>query len=387
MENRARYGLIGAFVLVCILAGFGFVYWIANTGGIGARSVYTIRFEQPVSGLLPGANVLFNGVRVGAVSAIALDPAEPRRVTATVAIDPGTPVRADTQVDITFQGLTSAPAIALRGGAPDAPKLTARNGAPPLLVAGADVGKSLTESARETLRQLDEVLAENKQPLNTAVTGIAAFADMLGKNSKRVEGLIGGLESLTGAGKKEAPPVYDLAAPAAFPGLDQTLSAQVVVSEVSAVLVFDTQKILTRNANGTYAALPDAQWPDNLPRLLQARMVQSFENAHQLQAVSRPMDQLTPEYRLELSIRAFQLVPAPQPHAQVELAARLVSDKGAIPAAKIFSAEAPAKDVAPVQAVDAFNRAFGQVADAIVRWTVEAAAQTAEDAPVKNKER
>ena len=41
MENRARYGLIGAFVLVCILAGFGFVYWIANTGGIGARSVYT----------------------------------------------------------------------------------------------------------------------------------------------------------------------------------------------------------------------------------------------------------------------------------------------------------------------------------------------------------
>ena len=151
MENRARYGLIGAFVLVCILAGFGFVYWIANTGGIGARSVYTIRFEQPVSGLLPGANVLFNGVRVGAVSAIALDPAEPRRVTATVAIDPGTPVRADTQVDITFQGLTSAPAIALRGGAPDAPKLTARNGAPPLLVAGADVAvPSVTVNVNES---------------------------------------------------------------------------------------------------------------------------------------------------------------------------------------------------------------------------------------------
>ena len=93
MENRARYGLIGAFVLVCILAGFGFVYWIANTGGIGARSVYTIRFEQPVSGLLPGANVLFNGVRVGAVSAIALDPAEPLYPASPTKQRPGPHVR------------------------------------------------------------------------------------------------------------------------------------------------------------------------------------------------------------------------------------------------------------------------------------------------------
>ena len=72
METRAPFALIGAFVLVAMLAIFGFVYWIANTGGIGARTVYAVRFNEPIGGVTPGASVLFNGVRVGAVSAIKL---------------------------------------------------------------------------------------------------------------------------------------------------------------------------------------------------------------------------------------------------------------------------------------------------------------------------
>ncbi len=74
MENSARYTLIGAFALACLLATFSFVYWIKNVGGLGQRALYEIRFEQPVSGLAIGASVLFNGVRAGAVTRIALDP-------------------------------------------------------------------------------------------------------------------------------------------------------------------------------------------------------------------------------------------------------------------------------------------------------------------------
>ena len=94
MENSARYTLIGGFAVACLLGAFSFVYWIKNVGGIGQRAVYQVRFEQPVSGLTAGANVLFNGIRAGAVAAVALDPADPKRVTATISLDPGTPVRA-----------------------------------------------------------------------------------------------------------------------------------------------------------------------------------------------------------------------------------------------------------------------------------------------------
>lgn len=372
MEYRARYVLIGTFALLCLFAGFSFVYWIKNTGGLGQRAIYDLRFETSVSGLNPGASVLFNGVRVGAVTAIALDPADPKRVTATVSLDPDTPVRADTVVGVTFQGLTGATAVSLSGGAPDAPKLASENGKPPLLVAGADIGRNLTESAQDTLHRLDTILDQNAKPLNTAVTGIAEFADMLGKNSKRVENLLGGLENLTGTGTpKPGPTIYDLAAAGDFPPAEKAIKAQLAVADPNAIILFDSQKILVRADNGTFTSLANAQWADNLPKLVQARIVQSFENAHQLGEVSRPLEQLNPEYRLELGIRSFYLEPAPSPKAKVEITARLVNDKGAVQDARVFSAAADAKSTEAADATAALNKAFSTVAKEIVGWTVD----------------
>jgi phospholipid/cholesterol/gamma-HCH transport system substrate-binding protein len=195
---------------------------------------------------------------------------------------------------------------------------------------------------------------------------------MLGRNSQRLEGVIGGLERLTGSG--EAPPsptVYDLMAPTTFPSLNnKTIEGQVVVADPSAIITFDTQKILVRSPAGTYSNIPNAQWADNLPKLLQAKVVQSFENAHQLKAVSRPLDQLNAAYRLELTIRRFQISPEPKPTAEVEFSARLVSEKGDVADAHIFNASEPAQSLQAPAAVAALNAAFGKAAQALVAWTI-----------------
>jgi len=373
MENTARYTVIGVFTLVCILAGFAFVYWIQNVGGLGERALYNVRFEQPVSGLTEGSNVLFNGIRAGAVARIALSPEDPKRVTATISLDPKVPVRADTQVDITFLGLTGAAAVALKGGSPEAPRLTPQNGQPPLLVAGEGTGRTLSESAQNTLRRIDGILNQNEKPLNTAISGIATFADMLGRNAPRVEGLIGGLERLTGGGTPAAgPTIYDLTPATDFPPSDKALKAQLVVPDPNALILFDSQKILTRSDAGTYGNIANAQWADNLPKLVQARLVQSFENARQLKSVSRPLDQLNPDYRLELTVRSFQIASEPSPKAVIELTARLVDEKGTVAGARLFTASVPAKSTDAADAVAALNKAFAQVAGEIVAWTVEA---------------
>ncbi len=121
METRAPYALIGAFVLAAIAAVFGFVYWLNNAGGLGQRTVYHVRFENSVSGLLTGAAVLFNGIRVGEVTGLRLSSDDPRQVMATIAVAPATPIRADTQAGLEFQGLTGVPVIALQGGIAGAP--------------------------------------------------------------------------------------------------------------------------------------------------------------------------------------------------------------------------------------------------------------------------
>jgi phospholipid/cholesterol/gamma-HCH transport system substrate-binding protein len=178
------------------------------------------------------------------------------------------------------------------------------------------------------------------------------------------------LESLTGTGTpKPGPAIYDLASATTFPQIDKPIKAQLIVPDPNAIILFDSQKILLRNGEGTYTNINNAQWADNLPKLVQARIVQSFENARQLSAVSRPLDQLNAQYRLELTIRSFQLTLEPSPKAVVDVTARLVSDKGAIAGARVFTASIAAKSAEASDAVAALNEAFSKVAGEIVGWT------------------
>ena len=116
METRAPFVVVGAFVLAAIAAIFGFVYWLHNTSGLGPRATYHVQFDGSVPGLLVGAAVLFNGIRVGEVTDLGLAPDDPRRVDATISVAAAAPVRSDTRVGLEFQGLTGVPVIALEGG-------------------------------------------------------------------------------------------------------------------------------------------------------------------------------------------------------------------------------------------------------------------------------
>ena len=156
METRAPFVIVGAFVLAAIVAVFGFVYWLHNTGGLGPRASYHVQFEGSVPGLLVGAAVLFNGIRVGEVTELGLAPENPRRVNATISVASTTPVRADTKVGLEFQGLTGVPVIALEGGTE-----VAQSGEVPTLIAEPGAGQSMTQAARDALRQVDTVLSEN----------------------------------------------------------------------------------------------------------------------------------------------------------------------------------------------------------------------------------
>src|ERR1700758_2874661 len=116
METRAPYVVVGAFVLAAIASVFGFVYWLNNAGGIGKRDTYQLVFNGPVPGLLVGAAVLFNGIRVGEVTSLALVADSPHDVHVTIAVAERTPVRSDTKVGLDFQGLTGVPVVTLEGG-------------------------------------------------------------------------------------------------------------------------------------------------------------------------------------------------------------------------------------------------------------------------------
>jgi phospholipid/cholesterol/gamma-HCH transport system substrate-binding protein len=373
METRAHYTIIGGFVVFFLVALFTFIYWLQNAGGLVKQTEYRIQFNEPAIGLTNGAPVLFNGIRVGSITALHLNKDQPQRVTVTIAVDPNTPVRSDTQAGITNIGLTGAPAISLKGGTAQAPAVAAADGRPALLVAAGGASQTLTESARDTLNRLDKVIDDNSAPLNQAITGIANFAGALSRNSDKVDGILAGLEKMLGGGDKAQPKAtYDLEAAKDFPELKKSIDGQVVVSDPTSILAFDTQKVLVRTAQDTLSSLENAEWADNLPKLFQAKVVQSFENAKQLNNVSRPLDQLNAGYKLELNIRHFEIKLAPSPAALVEFSARILAENGEVKEARLFSVSSPTDGAQAPTAVRALNQAFLKAAQELVVWTVNA---------------
>jgi phospholipid/cholesterol/gamma-HCH transport system substrate-binding protein len=373
METRAPHALIGLFVLAAIGAVFGFVYWLNNTGGLSERAVYRVRFENTVSGLLTGAAVLFNGIRVGEVTDLRLEADHPRYVIATVAIVATTSVRADTQAGLEYQDLTGVPVVSLLGGASAAPLASPSPVEPPLLVADPAAGQSMTEAARQALRKIDAVLADNAEPLKSAIANLNTFTGALARNSDRVDTILAGLEHMVGGGAAKAAVAtyYDLTAPSAFPPSGKVAKSQLIVLEPTTLVAFDTQRIIFAPGAGEAPVVDVAQWSDSIPKMLQARIVQSFENSKYVAAVAKPMEGLAADYQLVIDIRSFQIAPGPagSPVAQVEFSAKVVGDGGRIVGSHTFGAAVPAPDPHAAGAAAAIDKAFGKAATELIVWT------------------
>ena len=368
METRAPFALVGAFILAAIVAVFGFVYWLHNTGGLGARTPYQVQFNGPVPGLLVGAAVLFNGIRVGEVTALGLAADNPRRVTVTIAVAPDTPVRADTKVGLEFQGLTGVPVVALEGG-----EQLKASGPVPTLVAEPGAGQSMTQAARDALRRVDTLLAENAEPLKTTIANLKVFSDGLARNTDRLDGIVAGLERMTGGGAAAAPKViYDLEAPRKLAPPKKPITAQLVLPDPSAILLYDTQRILVMPPGVDRPAFANAQWADSIPKLVQAKLIQSFENQDAAHAPLRSIEGVEGDYQLLIDIRAFQVATEPAPVAEIGLSARLLGKNGRVVAARLFEGRKALERLDPPSAVQAFNAAFGAVAADIVGWTATA---------------
>ncbi len=164
-------------------------------------------------------------------------------------------------------------------------------------------------------------------------------------------------------------PTFDLSAPRDFSARGGT-NGQLIVVAPTALAVLDSEKIVVEPAPGQLTYLPDAQWSDRLSSLLQARMIQAFENGSKLRRVSRPGDGVSGDYQLNTDVRMFGVKVLPEgTFAVVEISAKLIGiASGRILAAKIFSARVPLASVSGASATAGLDQASNQVLIDLVRW-------------------
>jgi len=184
METRANYILIGTFTLLASIGLMLFALWAANYSSEREWRAYRVIFHEPVTGLSEGSSVLYNGLAVGSVRQLMLDPNDPRAVIAELRLHASAPVKTDTSARLSMTSLTGTPVIQLTGGSPDTPLLVAHGNAVPVIDTGASALQNIADTANRLVERLDRTLSEDN---------VARISDTLA-HLERITGSIAGRE-------------------------------------------------------------------------------------------------------------------------------------------------------------------------------------------------
>ncbi|MHC2361265.1 ABC-type transport auxiliary lipoprotein family protein [Rhizobium leguminosarum] len=174
---------------------------------------------------------------------------------------------------------------------------------------------------------------------------------------------------LSGCGTAAKNDTYDL--PAAVDGSGPAAkSRQILIASPTALRSLDSEQIVIRVSPSEIQYLSKAQWGDKLPRIVQSKLVEAFENSGKLGGVGMPGQGLAIDYQIVTDIRSFEIDASNGNQAVVEISAKILNDRnGSVRTQKVFRAMAPAggDNNGFVKGLD---RAFSTVASEIVSWTL-----------------
>ena len=174
---------------------------------------------------------------------------------------------------------------------------------------------------------------------------------------------------------KPAPPTpetYDISAPRSFSGLRSGTRAQILVKAPTSLKALNSQNIVVKPTSSVITYLKGAQWSDDLPKMVQTKLVETFENTGRTGAVAKPGDGLVIDYQILTAIRAFEVaVNGGGKTAVIEFSVRLLSDRnGRVIKSNVFRAAVPFSGSDNDDYVAALDRAFDKVATDIVIWVL-----------------
>jgi len=178
MENKAHYALIGTFVLIALFAVIGFVAWLSNAQFDQQFDEYEVSFQGGVQGLSQGTEVRFNGLKVGDVTRLRIDPNDTNAVLVDIQVEADTPVDTKSIGRMEPLGLTGLNYIQIIPGGEGFPLIKELPGKGPYRLVGEasriDMllggGGNVIEAAQSALARVNTVMSEQ---------GIADFHDIL----------------------------------------------------------------------------------------------------------------------------------------------------------------------------------------------------------------
>jgi len=171
-----------------------------------------------------------------------------------------------------------------------------------------------------------------------------------------------------GAAKNDT---FDLSAAAVDATSASARNRQLLIQGPTALKALDSEQVVVRLSPSEVQYLARSQWSDRLPRMVQAKFVEAFENTGRVGGVGIPGQGLAIDFQLVSDIRAFEIDTTGADRANVEISVKLVNDRnGSVRAQKVFRASVNSAGSANDAYVKSLDRAFASVTAEIVAWTL-----------------
>lgn len=206
MDTKANYAIVGFFTLLVIAAAFGFVYWMAQSGRGGPMAELAIRIPGSANGLSVGSPVRFNGIPVGSVRSLTIDPEDPQYSIAFTEVRADAPVYPSTRAVLEVQGLTGAAYIELSGGDKGEENILQKameTERPAVLIADQSsvtnllaTADKILDRANQAIGDLQGFVADARAPLTQTIRNAETFTGALASNSGAIDEFLKSMSTL-----------------------------------------------------------------------------------------------------------------------------------------------------------------------------------------------
>ncbi len=222
MKREVKIGIFAVLMICCAWAGIRF---LSGVDVFRRSNDYYVEYDQVV-GIHSASSVMIQGVKVGTVTAINLDPKNSDKVLVTLSIERQYDIPADSKAKIFSPGLMSSMAIGIDMGqstqmlsSGDHIEASIEKG---LMDIAGDELANITQKLATTLdsvnslletnsgsiegtlsnlntlsSQLNALIASQRSNIDGVLGGFAEFSETLGNNSEQIESMITNLNTLS----------------------------------------------------------------------------------------------------------------------------------------------------------------------------------------------
>ncbi|MBA2655524.1 MAG: MCE family protein [Tatlockia sp.] len=195
MESKTNYTLVGLAVVILAGALLAAGLWLSVGFDQKKYNTYVVYMREAVAGLNEQSPVKFNGVKVGYVSTIELNPQDPQKVEIILSIEEGTPVTVSTSATLISQGITGNTYVGLSASSSDLRPLVAEAGQPyPVIPAKPSIFNQLDRVLKEVSVNINKVSLklsqvfsdENIVNFNKSLANVKSVTQAVASHTKQI---------------------------------------------------------------------------------------------------------------------------------------------------------------------------------------------------------